>query len=262
MQRLICVLAVLCAAIVVAVPASATTIYSDSFNISTEDVALNGVPVEVGGQDWITTYAMVVSGTNTGNLGAQIGSPWASGVLGKDTALLPFVPQNGKVYDLSADISVSADATSWACLGFVENTDAIYSNSFLGSLPTANMWVFPDGSSVDFTGTYVYANSPGSAVAGTNFGVRLDTTGGDGNWKLAYLTDGVLHGTEAANNIWTPVALADQAKFQYCGFGGLDTGSAGYVKNFSLTETPEPSTLVLLSMGVLSLLAYAWRRRK
>ena len=34
------------------------------------------------------------------------------------------------------------------------------------------------------------------------------------------------------------------------------------VDNVRVTETPEPSTMVLLATGLLGLLCYAWRRRR
>jgi len=41
---------------------------------------------------------------------------------------------------------------------------------------------------------------------------------------------------------------------------GSNTGIG--IDNISLTATPEPSTLVLLGCGLVSLLAYAWRKRR
>jgi hypothetical protein len=39
-------------------------------------------------------------------------------------------------------------------------------------------------------------------------------------------------------------------------------GSAGQTMTFGLMATPEPSTLVFLGIGAISLLGYAWRRRR
>jgi hypothetical protein len=47
--------------------------------------------------------------------------------------------------------------------------------------------------------------------------------------------------------------------------GGTVTGGAGYyylADKVELTATPEPCTAALLSIGLISLLAYAWRKRK
>ena len=41
------------------------------------------------------------------------------------------------------------------------------------------------------------------------------------------------------------------------GINGAGKTRAGFL----LTPTPEPCTLVLLAIGAISLLAYAWRRR-
>lgn len=48
-------------------------------------------------------------------------------------------------------------------------------------------------------------------------------------------------------------------------YDGTFTGGAGYcrfaIDNVSLTAVPEPATLSLASLGILGLLAYAWRKR-
>ena len=47
---------------------------------------------------------------------------------------------------------------------------------------------------------------------------------------------------------------------QIVGYGTIASG--GPIHAFLLTPIPEPSTLVLLGIGAMSLLAYAWRRRR
>ena len=48
--------------------------------------------------------------------------------------------------------------------------------------------------------------------------------------------------------------------FMYWGGGGSDSLSVS-ADNFG-TVVPEPGTLALVAMGVISLLAYAWRKRR
>lgn len=43
---------------------------------------------------------------------------------------------------------------------------------------------------------------------------------------------------------------------------GADNNTAGYGFNVDITPVPEPCAIVLLGAGVVSLLAYAWRRRR
>jgi hypothetical protein len=43
---------------------------------------------------------------------------------------------------------------------------------------------------------------------------------------------------------------------------GANVGSGGPTGTFSIAAVPEPSTFVLLSMGAVGLLGFAWRRRK
>lgn len=65
---------------------------------------------------------------------------------------------------------------------------------------------------------------------------------GSGTWTGLNATDGVYFGPV----MWNPSTVGQQPAYD----------------NLTYTAAPEPSALVLLSIGLLSLLAYAWRRRK
>lgn len=63
----------------------------------------------------------------------------------------------------------------------------------------------------------------------------------------------------AGSDLMLVQATAINDNGQIVGYG---TNTSGQIHAFLLTPIPEPSTLALLSMGAISLLAYTWRRRK
>jgi hypothetical protein len=89
-----------------------------------------------------------------------------------------------------------------------------------------------------------------------------DRPGGHGGWDLWYATwDDTLHAWNNVTNFGpnintagneTQGCVAEQAGFLFFGRDGVLLQAA----------VPEPSTLVLLGAGALSLLGYAWRRRR
>jgi len=80
-------------------------------------------------------------------------------------------------------------------------------------------------------------------------------------WSLAQIGGYGLAGSGTAT--LTGVTATDALYFgpgtYYAGAGG--TSGAAY-DNLTYTPIPEPSTLVLLGMGLVGLLCYAWRKRK
>ena len=114
---------------------------------------------------------------------------------------------------------------------------------------------------------------------------KIVTMRPDAHLILADITPWTGHSADVAtvNNVVNVVAAQYQAQgkhvsrvdlntgFPVNGSDGLHPNDVGYAWmankwygaiQSSFTPTPEPSTLVLLAMGLLSLLAYAWRKRK
>jgi hypothetical protein len=141
--------------------AGATVIYSQTFAGS-----LVGTTPTTGSGTWAGTN-IIMSGNTTGAGGA---------------VSLPFTPQSGFVYELTATIDVTAANGSWLGVGFLENNDTY---GFFGSqiTPTA----------LRTSGWQTWAG-PGANYTQTSNEVliQLDTTGAQ--WTVAMFQGGVQMG--------------------------------------------------------------------
>ena len=109
--------------------ANTTTIYQDLFNRGSSGsyVNLNGATPTTdnyaGSPTWTAYYdaASAFSDVYTDGTQLQMPHPDASQV----NAILPFVPQNGQIYDLSAAIAYANTVATadWTALGFAEKND-------------------------------------------------------------------------------------------------------------------------------------------
>ena len=101
--------------------------------------------------------------------------------------------------------------------------------------------------------------------------------GTTGIYQCNDVTTGITHHYSVVFNTtktnWSATWLVDSGtayQSTYSGSVGIQNvmlysnGTPGSYDNFTLsyTSVPEPSALVLLALGVVGLLAYAWRRRK
>ena len=241
----------------VAGTAQASLIYSDSLTGS--GAALNGTTVDF----------------SSGTAGGTLGAAWiaadtymqtATGTIGTDGgvqgAYLPFTPQTGYVYKLSATMEyLDTEPSNWAALGF-RTGDAIVTGGAFHEVSGSDAYSW---ALVRAYGTPQFFGGPNATTTGgadfatpdqsgrQTLTITLDTRGD--SWT-SYATIG---GYNSDTFIYeTPPDIA------YVSFGG--TGSITNTTNFSLSEgiaaVPEPGSLLSLGGLVGSGLLLRNRRRK
>lgn len=189
---------------------------------------LNGrTPDTVGTSNWIAGTAWNTDGTQATGSGTA-------------NAFLPFVPQPGRIYTLSADVeTITTDGGSWSALGFANGTTANSQwhtvNSPVGwwlvrgDYPTGNagnpnqMFIGP-GTGSGSTGTGFW---PSNSV---NYKIILDTTPASAaNWTFTYLANGsVIRAATAFGGSGPTITRV--------GFGMINAAGNSYVKNFTLSQ--------------------------
>ncbi len=214
--------------------------------------SLNGVTPDIGSDAWAAdgTYLNL---DGSGKL--VVSSPgWFSGQNG----LLPFAPENGYIYTLSAKVDVLSGG-HWLGLGFVNSADASHVNDGFVWIPAGPSIIYQDnggdGSVKSFVwGDYAPEDDKTSADLGVDISGEvllecvIDTTQSETSWSISTYVNGVLAMTDqwGTNPVIAGVGL---------GALGADGSSINAtVDDFMLTrEVPEPATMALLGLGGLLL---------
>jgi hypothetical protein len=228
--------------------AQSTPIYADDFPGSSSN-PLNG------------TTPLVESGS----LGGSDSASWdAAGYFNADgsvdasggfcSADLPFQPQAGNIYTLSADINNTSGDSTWIALGFeeVSNTaSALNGNSGYD-------WMLLRGNRGAGQGQlFLGAGTAGSATFSMPTGTVdlsevLNTTGAQ--WTAEWFANGAPVGG--------PTDYSTTPSINYVGLSEFANG-VGTVSDFSLTATqaiPEPSAVPSIVLGFAGLLAFRRHR--
>jgi hypothetical protein len=219
-----------------------------------------------------------LDGTTPGSRGGTGTDAWAagsdfkadgsvSGAGDEQGAWLPFVPQAGKVYTLSADVDVdTVSGSNWITLGFAESNSDLDKAFYSAPDPNGYGTIGYKGSRGAGDG-FAYS---GAATAGGALGtfdpadsgaitlsVVLDTTAGanSADWTLEYLQSGTSFA--GPSTLSASGGSGDLGDIRYVGFTNLNDVT-GDLSNFSLTEIPEPASLALIALGAFAML----RRRR
>lgn len=212
---------------VVQSPPVAFTVYNDSFSRSG---ALNGSSPDVTDpyeRQWIAGSVLFTDGTN-------LVYP------GQDQAYLPFTPQSGHIYTLTADMDGTTNNSQWLALGYTTAT-AVSSGLFYD---TASAWTLMRANHAGTQQSFIAIGNNLTADAQdfecydpdgpSRVTMVLNTTTGNSvsNWTVTVWEDGVKVGDHVF-----PV----NPDIQYVGCGG-QLHVTGLFDNFTLTDSQLPPT--------------------
>lgn len=236
------------------VSSQAAIIYQDDFNFTG---SLNGrTPTQTtGGATW----------TSSDTIWTADGSSLNPGVATR-TAYLPFQPQNGMIYELTARMSnASSNNANWISLGFNQNEAPGITTNFTGSEGIGTVILRENGQNQTYSGPNVSGVGSGTGLtipgyaADTfyEFKIVLNTMGT--NWTFDVYRDGTQldvngTGTAGLTHTWTTNPTIGSVQLS----SNSSSGSARY-DYFSLEAIPEPSSV--LSLAAAGLLGLIRRRR-
>ena len=223
-------------------PASAATIYFDPLDGSSSS-NLNGTKPEDRG------------GTGTGNNwnAASLFDADGSVASGSGSAWLPFTPQSGFIYTLSADVETTegGEDDDWISLGYASSE--LTDEPFYDTGGYGTILLRESGSGTSFRGE---ETAGGDSLGVTTTGpatleIRLDTR--PTSWSFSFFVNGSSVGNAGG------VASGDAEDISYVGFSEFSQAE-GNVADLTLTRAiPEPASLALVGFGALALLP---RRRR
>jgi hypothetical protein len=173
----------------------------------------------------------------------------------------------GGKFELSADLGLPTNG-SWVSLGFFQDVDGTYENGNFTATPPEGVAtiLYRNTGEVDGFGGGAGATTTSGNVQGSTgltgvqtFTVVLDLTPGGGyngtdNFGKVTYYEG---DTDTGSNIGSFTYTAANT---YAGVGFSTATSDGTIDNFTLTVIPEPSSLILVGIGLVG--ALFLRRRK
>ena len=196
-----------------------TVIYLDTMGNSA--AALNGrVPDTTGTTPWTAAATWNTDGTE-------------AAVTSTGLAFLPFTPQPGRIYTLSADIeNFDTSGNNWTALGFANGSSVNGQWHTAGNNPVG--WFLARGDNTTVNQAFIGPNTGNGQAFNyapttmTHYQIIFDTTpSSSANWTFTYLANGT---------VYTPATRfgGSGPTITTVGFGNQGPVT-GYVKNFELS---------------------------
>jgi hypothetical protein len=194
------------------------TVYFDDF--SGGATSLGGTTPDTGSDTWIASSTVLADGNLTG--------------LKRDGAWLPFEPQAGYVYTLSADVNtiVGQKSTDWIAVGFAGKEDITSEDEFNSTAEGYGNFILRQNRGVGQGTVFTGSGVNGRTFVDTGIGVRtlqvvLDASDPDpANWTMAFYEQGT------AISGPTTAAVGSFADIRHVGFNRW--GANGTIDNFRL----------------------------
>ena len=236
-------------------PATAETLFSHTFDEGS--AGLNGTAVDVGTGNWVAFGGVKANGVF--NPAAETGS-------GGGSATLSFAPSHGLEYQLDARITSVIGDANWVGFGFANGqsatTGAIHRFIVAGGSanpgPVGTAWMLFRGnnspnSNNTFLGTGILnttnqglenpepwpsLNNNGGSI---DLRIVLDTTGGSGNWTVAWLAKNISDSTYTILRPAVAVPAADESRYTSVGFAFSSGATDGILQSFCLRTVSAPA---------------------
>jgi hypothetical protein len=210
-----------------------TIIYSDTFSGTG---GLHGKAVEMGAGTWTACPNWGADGTVTS---------------GSGSAALDFIPEQGKVYELTATIHLMNNDSSWVGLGFADagtNWEAFengtvtpYNHNYIRFTDTTHDWITGRG--------WMYTSPTGGQNSRDDVQTELPDAGGYTNFLGVNTDINVKIVLDASGTDWTTTFYVNNVLFSsYTDTGATSIDSVGFtstagatgsIDNFSLTTASD-----------------------
>ena len=198
-------------------------IYQDNFTRQGTLSNSTPSPTDATGATWYAWPQLTTDGSEISVSTANPGQPPFN------NAFLPFTPQAGHIYTLSAAIRGLTGNQNWLAMGYAtsESTNVYY-------LGVGSAWLLQranDTKAQFFDGSAALAYSPDFPSNGlfNTWSIVLNTT--NTQWTATFLMNG---------NYMTNFTYASNPSIQYVGIGA--NSATGYYRNFSLIDQPISSS--------------------
>ena len=212
--------------------ARADVIYYDDFSGATNATLTGTAPaVRPGSETWMANSNgyFKADGTYDATPNASAGV-W-----------LPFTPESGNVYTLSADVTDTGGGGPWTTLSYSASNEDKYA---AGGVQVYGIYLYrntlADGTVVSYLGRGLHTAASHSVSAGSlALKVVLDAPDPDSaNWTMAFIIN------DALVREPTTAGQGDYGDIKYVGFTTYT--SKGTISNFSLSTPPPSGMLVII----------------